>query len=174
MHKRKVAFGRTICLTALLVGLLMTPPAHAQFIASAKEQVTATERAFAKTMADRHQPAFARFLSTQAVFFSGEKPTRGKSRIVERWLNYFKDPKAPFSWEPATVEVLESGNLALSSGPVWTRPANSSAPSPRYGGSSRRIPGASSSTRATMCAIRSRDVGEGVLLRRWPMHWRRT
>ena len=118
MHKRKVAFGRTICLTALLVGLLMTPPAHAQFIASAKEQVTATERAFAKTMADRHQPAFARFLSTQAVFFSGEKPTRGKSRIVERWLNYFKDPKAPFSWEPATVEVIETGNLALSCGPV--------------------------------------------------------
>jgi ketosteroid isomerase-like protein len=92
--------------------------AQAQTLGSAKEQVIATERAFAKTMADRDQPAFARFISSQAVFFSGEKPTRGKARIVERWLNYFKDPKAPFSWQPATVEVLESGDLALSSGPV--------------------------------------------------------
>jgi hypothetical protein len=30
----------------------------------------------------------------------------------------FEDPAAPFSWEPETVEVLDSGKLALSSGPV--------------------------------------------------------
>jgi len=27
--------------------------------------------------------------------------------------------KAPFSWEPERVEVLESGNLAMSMGPVF-------------------------------------------------------
>ncbi len=26
---------------------------------------------------------------------------------------------APFSWQPEVVEVLASGTLALSSGPVW-------------------------------------------------------
>jgi ketosteroid isomerase-like protein len=111
---------RSVLALALLGGSLAMVglQARAQSMAAAKEQVIATERAFAKTMADRDQPGFAKFISTQAVFFSGEKPTRGKSRIVESWLNYFKDPKAPFSWEPATVEVLASGNLALSSGPV--------------------------------------------------------
>lgn len=30
--------------------------------------------------------------------------------------------EAPFSWEPAQVEVLDSGTLALSSGPVCPAP----------------------------------------------------
>jgi ketosteroid isomerase-like protein len=114
MLPRSDLVSALLCTSLAMVGL----QAQAQSIASAKEQVTATERAFAKTMADRDQPGFAKFISTQAVFFSGEKPIRGKSQVVERWSNYFKDPKAPFSWQPSTVEVLESGNLALSSGPV--------------------------------------------------------
>jgi ketosteroid isomerase-like protein len=86
--------------------------------ASVREQVLATERAFAKTMADRDQPKFAKFISAEAVFFSGNSARRGKAEIVDAWLKFFKDPQAPFSWEPATVEVLDSGKLALSSGPV--------------------------------------------------------
>jgi ketosteroid isomerase-like protein len=43
---------------------------------------------------------------------------RGKAAVAEGWQVYFRDTKAPFSWEPAIVEVLESGTLALSSGPV--------------------------------------------------------
>ncbi len=112
-HKSNLLSG-LLCIALAMVCL----QARAQSVAAATAQVMATERAFAKTMADRDQPGFARFISAQAVFFSGEKPLRGKSRVVERWLNFFKDPRAPFSWEPATVEVLESGNLALSSGPV--------------------------------------------------------
>lgn len=34
------------------------------------------------------------------------------------WKRYFEKPAAPFSWEPAQVEVLDSGQLALSTGPV--------------------------------------------------------
>jgi ketosteroid isomerase-like protein len=86
--------------------------------ASVKNQVIATERAFAKTMADRDQRGFARFISREAVFFSGAKPLRGKASVTEVWSRYFMTPQAPFSWEPEKVEVLESGNLALSSGPV--------------------------------------------------------
>ena len=86
--------------------------------ASVREQVLATERAFAKTMADRDQRKFAKFISAEAVFFSGDSARRGKAKIVDAWLKFFKGPQAPFSWEPATVEVLDSGNLALSSGPV--------------------------------------------------------
>ena len=32
---------------------------------------------------------------------------------------FYEKPDAPFSWAPEQVEVLESGTLALSSGPVW-------------------------------------------------------
>ena len=34
------------------------------------------------------------------------------------WKPFFEGPTAPFSWEPDQVEVLESGELALSTGPV--------------------------------------------------------
>jgi acetyl esterase/lipase len=91
---------------------------HAQATTSVTEQVLATERAFAKTMAARNQPQFSRFISAEAVFFSESNPLRGKSKIVDGWSKYFKTPQAPFSWEPSKVEVLESGSLALSTGPV--------------------------------------------------------
>ena len=81
-------------------------------------QVEATERAFAKTMADRDAAAFERFLSEETIFFSGEEALRGKRRVAQRWAKFFEGPEAPFSWEPDHVEVLDSGTLALSTGPV--------------------------------------------------------
>ena len=92
--------------------------ARAQSGVAFREQVIATERAFAQSMADRDQSKFSRFISAEAVFVEGSAPLRGKSRIVDAWLKYFKTPQAPFSWEPSQVEVLQSGTLALSSGPV--------------------------------------------------------
>lgn len=83
-----------------------------------RQEVMETERAFAKSMADRDHPAFASFLAEEAVFLSGEQPLRGKVQVAEWWKRYFEKPVAPFSWEPAEVEVLDSGGLALSSGPV--------------------------------------------------------
>lgn len=84
----------------------------------AKAQVFATERAFARTMADRDYSAFTSFLSDDAVFFSGPEPRRGKQAVADWWKRFYDKPQAPFSWEPEKVEVLDSGNLALSSGPV--------------------------------------------------------
>jgi ketosteroid isomerase-like protein len=90
-------------------------PASAQEL---KQQVTETERAFAKTMADRDHAAFATFLADEAVFFAGQSPQRGKQQIADAWKRFYEKPAAPFSWQPETVEVLDSGTLALSSGPV--------------------------------------------------------
>ena len=42
----------------------------------------------------------------------------GKQRIAEAWKPYYEKPDAPFSWEPERVVVLDSGTLALSTGPV--------------------------------------------------------
>ncbi len=83
------------------------------------QQVVAdTERAFARTMAERDHAAFVRFVSEEAVFFSGTKVLRGKQQVADGWKPYYQGPTAPFSWQPEQVEVLQSGALALSSGPV--------------------------------------------------------
>jgi ketosteroid isomerase-like protein len=109
---------RILCLVVCAAAGSYCANVTAQSNAAVREQVVATERAFAKTMADRDQPKFSRFISAEAVFFSGANPLRGKSSIVEAWSKYFQTPQAPFSWEPEKVEVLASGTLALSSGPV--------------------------------------------------------
>jgi ketosteroid isomerase-like protein len=86
--------------------------------ASLEQQVLETERAFAHTMAERDHAKFTTFLSDEAVFFSGENPVRGKDAIAADWKMFFDGPAAPFSWAPEQVEVLDSGTLALSTGPV--------------------------------------------------------
>jgi ketosteroid isomerase-like protein len=58
------------------------------------------------------------FIADDAIFFGGAEPLRGKQRVVDGWKVFFDGPDAPFSWEPLVVEVLDSGTLALSSGPV--------------------------------------------------------
>ncbi|MBC8119481.1 MAG: nuclear transport factor 2 family protein [Burkholderiaceae bacterium] len=83
-----------------------------------KEQVTAAEVAFAKTMADRDLAAFSRLISDEAVFVNRGKAIRGKEAISAAWKGFYDSPRAPFSWKPDLVEVLPSGVLAYSTGPV--------------------------------------------------------
>ena len=84
-----------------------------------KEQVRKAETVFAKSMADRDQAAFASHVAEDAVFFGGRSVQRGKAAVVTAWKPFFDGPQAPFSWAPAEVEVLDSGTLAMSSGPVF-------------------------------------------------------
>jgi len=105
-----------LALCSLLVGCAVSPSQPT--IVEARQQVLAAEQAFAKTMAERDLRAFASFIADEAVFFSGPKPLRGKPQIIDWWARYYATPTAPFSWAPEDVEVLESGALALSSGPV--------------------------------------------------------
>ena len=83
-----------------------------------KQQVADTERAFAKTMADRDYAAFGKFIADDAIFFAGRRPIRGADEVKKAWKPFYAEAAAPFSWAPETVEVLASGNLALSTGPV--------------------------------------------------------
>lgn len=82
------------------------------------KQVADTERAFAKSMADRDHAAFVKHLSEDTVFFNGPQALRGKAAVAAAWKAFYDGPKAPFSWEPDQVEVLNDGTLAISSGPV--------------------------------------------------------
>jgi ketosteroid isomerase-like protein len=102
---------------ALFAGCALTPPQSNT--ADLQRQVADTERAFAKTMADRDHAAFVTFLSAEAIFFAGPTPLHGRQQVADAWKRFYEKPNAPFSWAPETVEVLDSGTLALSSGPVW-------------------------------------------------------
>jgi len=102
----------------LLSGCVTTPNAHVPTTAELQQQVINTELGFAKTMANRDFKAFATFVSEEAVFFAGDKQLHGKQEVLDWWKDFFSKPEAPFSWEPKTVEVLASGNLAQSIGPV--------------------------------------------------------
>lgn len=105
-----------VVLVALaLSGCATVPPADNAALA---RQVTEAEQAFAESMARRDFAAFQGFLANDAVFYSGPTPQRGKAAVAEFWKRYFTEQKAPFSWTPERVDVLDSGQLAYSSGPV--------------------------------------------------------
>lgn len=107
---------RSVRVLALLL-LLAAPPAYAQ-VDSLTTVVRETELAFARSMADRDRDAFARHIADDAIFFNGPQALRGKAAVVGAWSAFFEGPTAPFSWEPDQVQVLDTGELALSTGLV--------------------------------------------------------
>ena len=110
---------RLICaLCACVLTLPLFGSAHAETREQLIQQVRDAENAFAATMAARDHKAFATFIADDAIFFGGDTPARGKAAVVESWKGLYEKPNAPFSWSSETVEVLDSGKLAHSSGPV--------------------------------------------------------
>lgn len=100
--------------------MTIPPSLLAQIPAAAlKRQVFAAESSFAASMAQRDLEAFASHVSSEAIFFSDTVVMRGKRAVIEGWRRYFEKPAAPFSWKPDVIEVLPSGHLAISNGPVF-------------------------------------------------------
>jgi ketosteroid isomerase-like protein len=99
----------------LLARTVMAQPLDLELL---RRQVADTERAFARSMAERDHAAFVALLSEQAHFYGGGTVLRGKAAVAEGWKGFFEGAPAPFSWEPDSVEVLSDGTLALSTGPV--------------------------------------------------------
>lgn len=116
-RRRWPAAWALIATLAWLGGCATSRPAAGP--AALAEQVRAAETAFAQSMADRRLDAFAGFVADDAVFVNGGKPLRGKAAVLEHWTRFFERPVAPFAWKPEIVEVLASGTLAYSEGPVW-------------------------------------------------------
>lgn len=112
-------------LTAWCIAALLLPwfPIASQAATPAElaAQVRAAESGFAQSMADRDFKAFSKFVSEEAVFFGEADVSRGKSAVQAAWKKFFDAAEAPFSWRPEHVEVLPSGTLAHSSGPVFDR-----------------------------------------------------
>jgi ketosteroid isomerase-like protein len=104
-------------LVLTIVLAFLAPSLRAETNEELKEQVRQAEIAFAKSMADRDHAAFMSFLADEAVFF-GRGVQRGKASVAAAWKPFYDAKQAPFSWGPETVEVLDSGTLGYSSGPV--------------------------------------------------------
>jgi ketosteroid isomerase-like protein len=118
---KKMNDKKTTMTTTTTLGLALLVSASvfaAETNADLQAQVRDRERAFAKTMADRDHAAFASFVSKEAVFIGPKAVLRGRKAVADGWKRFYEGPKAPFSWEPESVEVLDSGTLGLSSGPV--------------------------------------------------------
>jgi ketosteroid isomerase-like protein len=107
--------------SVVLAGLLVTTGSAgsgAESLEDLAARVRARETAFARTMADRDLSAFAAFVSEEALFLD-RGVLRGRTAVIEGWKRYFEGDRAPFSWAPDRVEVVDSGTLAVSSGPVY-------------------------------------------------------
>ena len=111
---RKTAMGAALVAAALATA----GAASAADTEALAAKVRAREEAFAKTMADRDHAAFATFVADEAVFL-GRTELRGRAAVAAGWKPYFEGPKAPFSWKPERVHVVDSGTLAVSQGPVF-------------------------------------------------------
>jgi ketosteroid isomerase-like protein len=107
---------RSVFIVALL--LAATSAAAQSQLETRRAEVFAAERAFARSMADRDFAAFGRYVAEDSVFFGGSTALRGREAVLAAWRGFFEGPTAPFSWDPDQVEVLASGNLALSTGLV--------------------------------------------------------
>ncbi|MFB3903455.1 MAG: DUF4440 domain-containing protein [Acidobacteriota bacterium] len=108
-----------LALALVLPAVLLAQGSSAEL----QKQVRERELAFAKTMADRDHAAFTSFVAEEAIFL-GRTVLRGRAAVAEGWKRFFEGPQAPFSWEPERVEVIDSGTLAISSGPVHDSAGN--------------------------------------------------
>jgi ketosteroid isomerase-like protein len=105
-------------LSKLIPILLIAVRMAAQPDATPTEQVRRAEIAFAKSMADRDHAAFRSLLAEEAIFVGPNRVLRGARAVADGWKQFYEGTQAPFSWEPEQIQVLDSGTLALSSGPV--------------------------------------------------------
>ena len=117
MRRLSLLIPALLCLS----GCSMMPghSAPAASRAALEQQVRDTENAFARSMDQRDFKAFSSFLDDEAIFFSGSGPLRGREAIEKKWKPMYESKEPPFSWKAETVQVLDSGELALSSGPVF-------------------------------------------------------
>ncbi|MDN4039145.1 nuclear transport factor 2 family protein [Massilia sp. YIM B02443] len=113
MRLRSLSLIAACLLATVTVGSVRSSPGDL------RRQVFESERAFAATMAARDFDGFSHFLAHEAIFMSGSQVLRGSDAVRKVWRRYYDGPRAPFSWQPAQVEVLASGTLAYSSGAIF-------------------------------------------------------
>jgi ketosteroid isomerase-like protein len=85
-------------------------------LADLAEDVRCREIGFSKSVENQDRERFASFIDPDARFV-GNKVDRSPEAITEAWAVFFTDELPSIKWRPQFLEVLESGDLALSRGP---------------------------------------------------------
>ena len=91
---------------------LATSPAPADLA----DDVRCREIGFSKSVENQDRERFASFIDPDARFV-GSKVDRSPEAIAEAWAVFFTGELPSIKWRPQFIEVLESGDLALSRGP---------------------------------------------------------
>ena len=95
----------------LLLPVLITPA-----LADLEHDVRCREVGFSKSVESQDHELFASFIDPDARFV-GNKVDRRREAIADAWEVFFTGDLPTIQWRPQFVEVLESGDLALSRGP---------------------------------------------------------
>ena len=88
--------------------------------AEAIDAVRCTEISFSLSVENEDRDAFEALIDEDARFVGGSA-IRGRANIVDAWSVFFDKDGPDLIWRPQIVEVLESGDLALSRGPYRLR-----------------------------------------------------
>ncbi len=88
------------------------------FAAEVVDEVRQAESSFAKAFADRDQAKFFSSVADDATFLGAKQTLAGKDAVVRAWSQYFKGA-APFSWSPDRVVVNSTGDIGMTTGPVY-------------------------------------------------------
>ena len=81
-----------------------------------QDQVRCREIAFSQSVETGDRGRFAGFIDDDARFV-GAGVSRGVDAVVNAWGPFFDDGGPKIKWRPQFVEVLASGDLALTRGP---------------------------------------------------------
>ena len=131
MYHKEIAshgLGLSRTTTHLIAALLMTTiltaiPAWSQApdLENERAAVRAADKAFANAVALRDRELFASFIAEDATFLGGGL-TQGHDAIVVDWGIFFvAGGQGTITWEPHTVEVAASGDLAYTLGDFEVR-----------------------------------------------------
>ena len=95
----------------LLLAVIGTPA-----LGDPAQEVRCREIGFSKSVESQDRDGFASFIDPDARFV-GNKVDRSREAIAEAWAVFFTGDLPSIKWRPQFIEVLESGDLALSRGP---------------------------------------------------------
>jgi ketosteroid isomerase-like protein len=99
-----------------LVTFLLLAAFAAPALADLEEEVRCREIGFSRSVESQDRDLFSSFIDPDARFVSN-KVDRRPAAIAEAWAVFFSGDLPSIKWRPQIVEVLESGDLALSRGP---------------------------------------------------------
>ena len=85
-------------------------------LADLADVVRCREVGFSQSVETQDRERFASFIDPDARFV-GNKVDRSREAIAEAWAVFFTGDLPLIKWRPQFIEVLESGDLALSRGP---------------------------------------------------------